>query len=81
MEPLFSLKEVAEFCGRNYSVLKLYYTFPDFLPDPENTTITEKGRKIRRFTLEEAKELKKILDSVSYGDLAKYTSEIRGRYK
>lgn len=77
LKPLFSLKQVAEYCGKNYTTLKRYYTFPDFLPDPEYTVISENGRKFRKFTMEEAEEIKKILDSVTYGDLAEYTRKLR----
>lgn len=69
---LYSLEQLAHYCGKSYETLRLYYTFDGFLPDPKHT-IKYPRKTTRRFTLEEMEEIKIILDSVEKGDLAHYT--------
>lgn len=69
---LYTLEQAAHYCGKAYETLRTYYTFDGFLPDPMNTV--KHGKKTtRKFTREELDELKHILDSVTWGDLARFT--------
>jgi hypothetical protein len=64
---LYSITEVAEYCGRTPQLLRLYYS-QDLLPDPVNTTGTA-TRKQRQFTLTEARSLRNFFASVKHGSL------------
>lgn len=75
---LYTLEQVAQYCGKAYETLRTYYTFDGFLPDPEHT-IKHGKKTTRKFTLDEMKEIKRILDGVQWGDLSQYTRPRRTR--
>lgn len=69
---LYTMRQLAEYCGKSYETIRTYYTFEGFLPDPEHTV--RHGRKTTRlFTLEEMRRIKRRLDRVKWGSLSKYT--------
>lgn len=78
-EMLYTLKQMAQYCGKAYETIRTYYTFPGFLPDPEHTV--RHGRKTTRmYTLSEMDKMKKLLNNIEWGDISKYTRPRRIRY-
>lgn len=73
---LYTMKQLAEFCGKSYETIRTYYTFKGFLPDPAHT-VRHRRKTTRLFTLEEMQRIKAILDQVRWGDLSKYTRKRR----
>src|SRR5690606_24121613 len=73
-EILFNMKQLAQFCGKSYETIRFYYTLTDeegnpLLPDPKHT-VKHKNKTTRLFTLQEMREIKKILDNIGWGDIA-----------
>lgn len=75
-ETLYNMKQLAQFCGKSYDTLRIYYTFDGLLPDPAYT-IRHKNKTTRKFTLKEMKKIKKILDNIQWGDIAEHTRKRR----
>jgi DNA-binding transcriptional MerR regulator len=64
---LYTLDEVAEYVGRTPQLLRLYYS-QGLLPDPKTVAGSAK-KKIRKFTLDEANQLKNFFASVKKNSL------------
>jgi hypothetical protein len=64
---LYSLAEVASYSGRSLQLLRMYYS-QGLLPDPKHTKVF-KTKKMRKFTLAEAKQIKNFFASVKRNSL------------
>jgi hypothetical protein len=53
---LFTLEEVAEFCGRTHQLLRHYYS-QGLLPEPKHS-IKGARKTARKFTIDESKQLR-----------------------
>jgi hypothetical protein len=75
---LYTLAEVAKFCGRSYHLLRYYYAY-DLIPDPINTTKFSNGYKIRKFTYMEARNLRDFFKTVQPGSIARLRRSAEAR--
>jgi hypothetical protein len=71
---LYTLEQVADYCGRGYQCLRFYYS-QGLLADPINTTGTPK-RKIRMFTYMEARQLRDFFRTVQPGTISRLRRQV-----
>ena len=64
---LYSLEEVAVYAGRSYFLLRMYYA-QKLLPEPKSS-VTHATKTTRKFTLNEAKQIRAFFRSIGHGSI------------
>lgn len=74
---LLTMQELAEYCGRTYQVMRLQYS-AGVLPEPRFSKLAN-SKRMRRWTIMEAIQIKAIFENRKYGDFATKSRRAKAR--